>query len=135
MESIMFASDDNKFLQQTLVFCNNIDDYISPLDLDFEDVQAFKEEVKILLSFASKYPSFSPSFIRHNILDLRLQLASIAKACQNSVHYNRNIGRQLGFDAGLLERHDYAATLREWFAPGISSPEQGQAYLTQNKSL
>ena len=90
-------SSDRKFLEQALKFYRNIDKYSSSLEIDREELEAFKNDMKIFLFVADKrYRSFTESFVRYNITVLKNRLDSLFAACTCSKSYTDKIGEELG---------------------------------------
>ena len=90
-------NDDRKFLQQSLKFYRNIDKYSTLLSLDQEELEVFKNDVKIFMFVADKhYRSFTESFIRYNITVMRRRLQHLLSDCTANPNYNQKIGEDIG---------------------------------------
>jgi hypothetical protein len=90
-------SNDKEFLEQALKFYKNIDRYSAPLEIDGKELDAFKNDIKILLFISNKhYRSFTESFVRYNITILRIRLEGLFMACTTSKNYRKKTGIELG---------------------------------------
>ena len=90
-------SNDKDFLEQSLKFYKNIDKYSPRLDIDAQEVDAFKNDMKVFLFIADKrYRAFTEGFIRYNILILRTKLEHLFAVCSLSKGYTKRIGEELG---------------------------------------
>jgi hypothetical protein len=88
---------DKEFLEQALKFYRNIDRYIPVLSIEQEEVEAFKNDIKLFLFIADKrYRSFTESFVRYNIIVLRTRVEYLFAACAASKNYTNKIGEELG---------------------------------------
>jgi hypothetical protein len=113
MQTIIFDSNDDKFISQAVRFCDNIGKYTAMLGLDAEDVANLTCDVNIVIYLSAQYHSFLPSFITHNINATRNLLADVCSTCIGSKEYTRDIAIDLGLESATPENSDFA---KPWFA-------------------
>jgi hypothetical protein len=90
-------NSDKEFMEQALKFYRNIDKHGPLLEIDQKELEAFKNDIKILLFVADKrYRSFTEHFISYIIITLRKRLNQLFTSCTNSKNYTKQIGKELG---------------------------------------
>ena len=90
-------SNDREFLEQALKFYRNVHTYSSLLEIDANELAAFKNDIRVFLFIADKrYRSFTDGFIQYNIMILRNKLEHLFIACSCSKYYTKKIGEDLG---------------------------------------
>jgi hypothetical protein len=115
METTIFDEDDDKFIGQAIKFCKAIDKYTKVLGLNADDVETLKGDVNVTVYVATRYPSFTPSFIQYNIDSLRNRLTDLSYACKSSKNYTRAIGLELGLETVGQKKHVFSETLHKLF--------------------
>jgi len=85
-----------KFLLQSVLFYENIDDHVKLLDLDSEELSLFKNDIRIFLFVAERYQSFTRSFVLYNISTIQKRYEHLSTACINSKNYTNAMGAKLG---------------------------------------
>jgi hypothetical protein len=116
MKTIIVDSDDDKFMAQVIKFCKAVDKYRVLLGLNVEEVDKLKGDVNIVVYIATRYPSFTPSFIQYNIDTMRNRFEDICIACTSSKNYNHDIGLELGLETRAGKKHFFSDTLHKLFA-------------------
>jgi hypothetical protein len=94
---IEIQADNKKFLEQAIKFYRNIDKHSYLLEAEPEELEAFKNDMKIFLFVTDKrYRSFTESFVRYNITVLRNRLEYLFAVCADNKRCTNKIGEELG---------------------------------------
>jgi hypothetical protein len=92
---------DYEFLLLAAKFCNKIDKYARLLDLNGNEVEELKDDNRLfnyVFENSDDYGSFTESFSKHKIQNMRINLSHLAQCCKNSKRYTVEIGRDLGIE-------------------------------------
>lgn len=109
MNILQIHEGHQKFLIQSVRFCEGIGPLVKLLGLNIEEVRVFKQDIVAVLYIAEHYKSFADSFILYNKGALQKRMAVLVNGCLQSVNYTKSIGEVLGIEE---QTYDYGAVVK-----------------------
>ncbi len=99
---------DYRFLLCSMKFCNNIDEYKTILQLDYNQVEEFKNDHEILIHVfdnAQRFASCAESFVRFQVGNIREHFINLSEDCKRSRYYTPEIGAIPGIEPNAYAFH------------------------------
>jgi hypothetical protein len=106
--AIFIERKDYELLLVVAKFCGKIDSYSSLFNLDEHEIDELKNDSLLfayVFSNSGNYSSFTESFTKCKIQNIRVRLSNISQACKNHSHYTVAIGMDLGIEIPVYAFH------------------------------